>query len=93
LITHVIATYQSVITVYGTAMALGPAWQAVKIVRARSARDVSLFSAVLIGVGCGLWLGWGLFVHDLPLIVANSVALLAYFAVVSAILVFTRRAA
>lgn len=49
--------------------------QVVRTWRTRSARDLSLAMFVVLTVGIGLWLAYGVLVHDLPVIVANGVTL------------------
>jgi MtN3 and saliva related transmembrane protein len=85
-----VQAFQLLITIYGTGMAAGPLVQAWKIWRARSARDVSLFSFSLIGFGCALWLVWGVRSINLPLIVANTGGVAAYALAVGMILRYRR---
>lgn len=49
--------------------------QVVKAWRSGSSADLSLGMYVLITLGIGLWLVYGLLVRDLPIIAANAVAL------------------
>jgi uncharacterized protein with PQ loop repeat len=70
--------FQVFITIYGTAMSLGPAVQAYRIWRRKSSSDVSLFSLGLIGLGVYFWLLWGILSSNPPLIVANASACLTY---------------
>jgi uncharacterized protein with PQ loop repeat len=83
---QVIEAFQLFITVYGTAMSIGPAQQAWKIYRAKSARDVSLFNFAWVGAGTGFWLIEGLFTSNSALIVSNIVGTATYMVVVVVIL-------
>lgn len=47
--------------------------QVIKTWRSRSARDISLGMFLVFTVGVALWLAYGLFVGDLPLVLANGV--------------------
>ena len=64
-----------VVTVYGVLMALAPGLQVRRMLRERSAAGVSLAYAGVLWVGFALWLAYGIDAGDLPLILANTVAL------------------
>jgi len=49
--------------------------QVIKTLRSRSTRDISLGMFLVFTIGVALWLTYGLFVGDLPLILANGVTL------------------
>jgi MtN3 and saliva related transmembrane protein len=63
------------VTVYGVVMALAPGLQVRRMLRERSAAGVSLAYAGVLWVGFALWLAYGIDAGDLPLILANTVAL------------------
>jgi uncharacterized protein with PQ loop repeat len=65
------------VTVYGVVMALAPGLQVRRMLRERSAAGVSLAYAAVLWVGFVLWLAYGIEAGDLPLILANTVALCA----------------
>ena len=46
--------------------------QVVKSYRSRHVRDISIWQPVLLVIGTGLWLVYGLILGDIPLILANS---------------------
>lgn len=46
--------------------------QVVKSYRSRHVRDISIWQPVLLVLGTGLWLVYGLILGDIPLILANS---------------------
>ncbi len=52
--------------------------QVVKTYRTRHARDISIWQPILLDVGMLLWLIYGIFLRDLPLILANAVSILCY---------------
>jgi MtN3 and saliva related transmembrane protein len=59
-----------------TSVAVVP--QLVRTWRTRHARDLSIWQPLLLTVGMALWLGYGLAIHDLPLILANIFSLACY---------------
>jgi MtN3 and saliva related transmembrane protein len=61
--------------------------QVIKAWRTRSTRDISLGMFSLMACGLLLWLGYGLLLHDLPLIASNLVT----FAFAATILYFKLR--
>ena len=61
--------------------------QLVRILRLRSAREISLGTFLLFTFGVALWLAYGLLVHSMPVIVSNVVT----FAVSLSILVLKLR--
>jgi MtN3 and saliva related transmembrane protein len=50
--------------------------QVVKSFRSRHVRDISIWQPVLLVIGTGLWLVYGLILGDIPLIFANSFSIL-----------------
>ena len=49
--------------------------QLIRIVRLRSAQDISLPTFLLFSVGVGLWLVYGLYSESSPIVVSNAVTL------------------
>jgi MtN3 and saliva related transmembrane protein len=47
--------------------------QAYKIIKTRSANDLSLITFTMLFVGTVLWFIYGLYFHDTPLMLANGV--------------------
>jgi len=47
--------------------------QAVKIIRTKNTRDLSLGMYIILVIGVFSWLTYGILIRDLPVIVANSV--------------------
>jgi MtN3 and saliva related transmembrane protein len=52
--------------------------QVIKTYRTRHARDISIWQPILLNVGMLLWLIYGIFLRDLPLILANAISILFY---------------
>jgi len=50
--------------------------QVIKTWRTRSTKDISLAMFLVLVTGIILWLAYGMFVNDIPLVVANGVTLL-----------------
>ena len=48
--------------------------QLIKVYKTKSAKDISTGMFTLFGAGVLLWFVYGVFVNDLPIIVANSLA-------------------
>lgn len=49
--------------------------QVVKTWRTRSSADLSVGMYALLTAGAALWLAYGLFIHDLPVVLTNGVTL------------------
>ena len=47
--------------------------QAIKVIRTRDTRSLSLIMYVMLAIGIGLWLVYGLAINSIPLIGANTV--------------------
>ena len=52
--------------------------QVVKTYRTRHARDISIWQPILLDIGMLLWLIYGIFLRDLPLILANAISIVCY---------------
>lgn len=63
-------------TIAGVIMSLGYYPQAIKIIKRRSAKDVSPTTYMMFLPGIAIWLIYGISLKDFPLIIANSVALI-----------------
>lgn len=61
--------------------------QLVKIIKAKSAKDLSLGMFIMLAIGSILWLTYGIITKGIPLIVANTITL----AIVVSILVLKLR--
>jgi len=49
--------------------------QMIKIIREKKAEDVSLKMLLLLILGVGLWIAYGFFKNDIPIIVTNILSL------------------
>ncbi len=67
--------------------------QLVRVVRRRSARDVSLPTFVLFSIGVLLWLLYGIDIGSKPVIASNSVTLVLSVSILILKLRYDRRAA
>lgn len=64
------ATYLGLLAGAITSMAVIP--QVLKSYRTRHVRDISIWQPILLDIGMGLWLAYGIIIGDIPLILANS---------------------
>ena len=55
--------------------------QAIKIWKSKSTKDLSLITFLLLILGLSLWLTYGILLKDLPLIIANAVAISLIFVI------------
>ncbi|MCK5611526.1 SemiSWEET transporter [Candidatus Pacearchaeota archaeon] len=57
-----------------TTMAFLP--QAIKIIKTKHTKDLSLNMYLVLVIGVILWLTYGILIQDLPLIIANGITLM-----------------
>ncbi|MGB5106969.1 MAG: SemiSWEET transporter [Candidatus Zixiibacteriota bacterium] len=57
--------------------------QLIKILRSRSTSDISLWMYIVFSSGILMWLIYGLLIADLPIIIANAVALFITITILS----------
>jgi MtN3 and saliva related transmembrane protein len=69
-----------------TTVALVP--QVTKIYRSKSAKDISLGMFVVFCVGLALWVGYGILLDELAIIVWNAVSLVLGLAIVTMKIVY-----
>ncbi len=48
--------------------------QAIKVIRTRSTKSLSAGTYAMLFTGMSLWVAYGIFLEDLPIILANSIA-------------------
>ena len=65
--------------------------QLIRIWRLRSAREISLIMFLVFSLGVFLWLLYGVFLHDFPIIIANAVSLVLSLAILALKLRFDRK--
>ncbi len=49
--------------------------QAIKVIRTRNTKDISLLMYLMFNTGVVMWLAYGFLIMDFPLIIANFIAL------------------
>jgi len=57
--------------------------QAIRIIRTKQTRDVSLGMYVLFSFGTFLWLAYGILLKDVPIILANSITFVLSFIILA----------
>ena len=57
----------------------------------KHARDISIWQPVILILGMLLWLIYGLFLNDLPLVAANSFSISCYLVLLGMKIVYDRR--
>ena len=50
--------------------------QAIKVYKTKSTKDISLLMFIIFTVGVASWLAYGVYLNDLPLIIANTITLI-----------------
>jgi MtN3 and saliva related transmembrane protein len=57
--------------------------QLVRVWRLRSAREISLIMFLVFSLGTALWLLYGIFIHSVPVILANAVTMALSLAILA----------
>ena len=65
--------------------------QLIRVWRLHSARDISLTMFLIFSLGTLLWLLYGIFIHSLPVILANAVTLALSLAILALKLKYDRQ--
>ena len=78
-------------TIVGTAMALGYFIQIAKILKTKSAKDLSLIMFVIFAVGVTLWLLYGFAIKSWPIIISFGVSTVGVYGVLILILKYGRK--
>ncbi|MFZ2187137.1 MAG: SemiSWEET family transporter [Candidatus Moraniibacteriota bacterium] len=68
--------------IVSTVLEFNPLFQAVKSIRTKSVKDVSLFTFLSILIIGSLWLYYGITIDSIPLIVGNTIKVFTALAVV-----------
>lgn len=71
-----------------TLLEFNPILQAIKIVKLKQAKDVSLWTYLMILAIGSIWLVYGIKIQSLPLCVANAIKLVSSLAVVIVYLMY-----
>ena len=66
--------------------------QLLRVIRLRSARDISLVMFVVMSVGTAGWIAYGLLLHSRPIILCNCITLSLALAILALKLRFDRHA-
>lgn len=83
------ATWIGLAAGFLTSIAVIP--QVVRTWRTKHARDISIWQPLILIIGMLLWLVYGLLLHDLPLIAANSFSISCYLVLLGMKIIFDRR--
>jgi len=73
------------ILIISTLLEFNPLFQAIKSVRKKSVKDVSLYTFLSIVIIGTLWLIYGISIHNWPLIIGNVIKL---FTVLSVVIIY-----
>jgi len=65
--------------------------QLIRVWQLRSAREISLIMFSVFSLGVFLWLLYGIFIHSVPVILANAVTLVLSLAILALKLRFDRK--
>ncbi len=78
-------------TIAGVIMSFGYYPQAFKIIKNKSVKNVSLSTYLMFFPGVVIWLLYGISLKDIPLIVANSLAVIGCFLVLLAYFIYRKK--
>lgn len=65
--------------------------QLIRVWRLKSARDISLTMFLVFSIGVFLWMVYGMYIHSLPVILANAITLALSLAILILKLQYDRR--
>jgi len=83
------ATWIGLAAGFLTSVAVIP--QVVRTWRIKHARDISIWQPLILIAGMLLWLFYGILLHDLPLIAANSFSISCYLVLLGLKIVYDQR--
>jgi MtN3 and saliva related transmembrane protein len=72
--------YVGIVAGVFTAMSLLP--QLIKLVREKKAGDLSLFFLIVLFIGLGFWIWYGILRNDLPIIITNAFSIVVNFVII-----------
>jgi len=78
-------------TIAGVIMSLGYYPQAFKIIKNKSAKDISLLTYSMFFCGIVIWLLYGISLKDVPLIISNILALIGCCAVLIPYFIYRKK--
>ncbi|NTU98498.1 hypothetical protein HGA64_00610 [Candidatus Falkowbacteria bacterium] len=79
-----------VMLIASTLLEFNPILQAIKIVKLKQSKDVSLWTYVMILIIGTMWLIYGIKINSLPLVIGNAIKLLASLSVVVVYLMYKK---
>ncbi len=79
-----------IMLIASTMLEFNPIIQAVKIIRLKEAKDVSMYTFLMILVIGIMWLIYGIKIQSLPLIIGNSIKLFSSLTVVIVYSIYKR---
>ena len=71
-----------ILVIISTVLEFNPLFQAVKSIKTRSVKDLSVYTFLSITIIGTLWLVYGISINNIPLIIGNIIKLFTAFAVV-----------
>ena len=80
-----------IMLIISTLLELGPLFQTYKIIKSKQTQSISpitYFLILLIGI---MWLFYGIQISSLPLIIGNSIKLIASLSVILAYMIYKRK--
>lgn len=77
-----------IMLIASTMLEFNPVLQAIKIIRLKQAKDVSVYTFLMILVIGIMWLIYGIQIKSLPLIIGNSIKLFASLTVIIVYLIY-----
>lgn len=83
------ATWIGLAAGFLTSIAVIP--QVIRTWRIKHARDISIWQPLILIAGMLLWLFYGILLHDLPLIAANSFSISCYLVLLGLKIVYDQR--
>jgi MtN3 and saliva related transmembrane protein len=69
-------------TVFGIIGALGNIPQVIKIYKRKSAKDISVWTWLILSVGSSIWILYGIEINSYPLIIGNIAALICFITII-----------
>ena len=79
-----------IMLIASTMLEFNPVIQAIKIIRLKEAKDVSMYTFLMILVIGIMWLIYGIQIQSLPLIIGNSIKLFSSLTVVIVYSIYKR---
>jgi MtN3 and saliva related transmembrane protein len=81
----------TIVTIVGSITSFSLFFQAAKIWKNKCAEDISLIAFSMVAINVTLWVIYGLVLKNLPLIITNSIVVVASYLVIALTLKFKKR--